>query len=79
MRSSFAAAMMGIGGISVAFATVVFVIEIFASRSDPLHKVPTMTALAVGCLMGGAILFGLGFLLNRFGRRTGGGALSGTR
>jgi len=69
----------GAPGPAVAVHVVVFVIEIFASRSDPLHKVPTMTALAVGCLMGGAILFGLGFLLNRFGRRTGGGALSGTR
>jgi hypothetical protein len=71
MRSSLAAAMMGIGGIFIAFSMVVFVITIFASRSpDPEHKLATMSALAVAALVGGAVLFGLGFLLNRFGRRS---------
>jgi divalent metal cation (Fe/Co/Zn/Cd) transporter len=71
MRSSLAAAMMGIGGISVAFSIVVFVLMIFASRSpDPEHNLATMRTLGVACLVAGAVLFGLGFLLNRFGRRS---------
>ena len=79
MRSSFAAAMMGIGGIFIAFATVVFVLTILASRSDPEHKVATMSALALASLVAGAVLFGLGFLLNRFGRSTRDGALNTNR
>ena len=60
MRSSFAAALMGIGGIFLAFAVVVFVLEILASRSDSEHKLATMSALAVTSLMAGAILIILG-------------------
>jgi len=70
---------MGIGGIFLCFAMVVFVLEIFASRSDADHKLATMSALAVATLVAGAILFGLGFLLNRFGRSTRNGALGTSR
>lgn len=76
---SFAAALMGIGGISITFAGVVLVLAIFASRSDPEHKLPTMTTLAVVCIVGGAVLFGLGFLLNRIGRGGRDGALTSNR
>jgi ABC-type transport system involved in multi-copper enzyme maturation permease subunit len=79
MRSSFAAALMGIGGIFIAFGSVVFVLAIFASRSDPEHKLATMSALAVSSLVAGAVLFGLGFLLNRIGRSTRDGALGTNR
>lgn len=79
MRSGFAAAMMGIGGISLCFAAVVFVLALFASRSDPDHKLATMTALAVVSLVAGVVLFGLGFLLNRIGRGGRSDALSPNR
>ena len=79
MRSSLAAALMGIGGIFLCFAMVVFVLEIFASRSDADHKLATMSALAAATLVAGAILFGLGFLLNRFGRNSRNGALRANR
>lgn len=79
MRSGFAAAMMGIGGIALCFAAVVFVLALFAGRSDPDHKLATMTTLAIVSLVGGAVLFGLGFLLNRIGRGARNDALSPNR
>jgi hypothetical protein len=79
MRSSFAAVLMGIGGICLCFGGVVFALVIFASRSDPDHKLATMNALGAGSLVGGAVLFGLGFLLNRIGRGTRDGSLSTNR
>ena len=69
MRAYLSATLMGIGGIFVSFAAVIFVIEIFASRSDPEHRVPAMTALGMETLIGGAILLVLGYLLTRVGRR----------
>ncbi|HEV2018675.1 MAG TPA: hypothetical protein VGQ98_10260 [Gemmatimonadaceae bacterium] len=79
MRSGFAAAFMGIGGIFLCFSVVVFVIEIFARRSDAGHQLATMSALAVATFVGGVILFGLGYLLNRIGRSTRNGALTANR
>lgn len=70
MRSSFAAAFMGIGGIFLCFSVVVFVIEIFSRRSNAGHQLATMSALAVATFAGGLIAFGLGYLLNRAGRKT---------
>jgi Na+/proline symporter len=68
MRSYISATLMSIGGIFVSFAAVIFIIEIFASRSDPEHRVPAMTALGLETLIGGAILVVLGYLLTRIGR-----------
>ncbi len=65
MRSSFAAAFMGIGGIFVSFAAVVFVLEFFTRRTSAVHQLPTMSAVGVIMLVGGGALFALGFLLNR--------------
>ena len=79
MRSGFAAAFMGIGGILLCFSVVVFVIEIFARRSDAGHQLATMSALAVATFVGGVILFGLGYLLNRVGRSIRNGALTADR
>ena len=68
MRSGFAAAFMGIGGIFLCFSLVVFVIEIFARRGDIGHQLATMSALAAAAFVGGVVIFGLGYLLNRVGR-----------
>jgi MFS family permease len=68
MRTYLSAALMGIGGIFVSFGAVVFIIEIFARRSDPEHRVPEMTALGMETVIGGAILMVLGYLLARMWR-----------
>jgi hypothetical protein len=68
MRSYFAAAFMGIGGIFLSFAAVVFIIEYFTSRTNAVHQLPTMTALGMLTLVGGGVLFALGYLLNRMRR-----------
>jgi hypothetical protein len=67
MRVYLTGAMIGIGGMFVSFAAVVFVLEIFASRSDPEHRIPTMSALGLETLVAGGILIILGILLNRLG------------
>ena len=79
MRSGFAAAFMGIGGIFLCFSIVVFVIEIFSRRSNAGHQLATMSALAVATLVGGLIVFGLGYLLNRIGRGSRNGELTADR
>ena len=68
MRSGFAAAFMGIGGIFVCFSVVVFVLGTFARRSHAGQQLATMSALAVATFVGGVVVFGLGYLLNRIGR-----------
>jgi hypothetical protein len=65
MRSSFAAAFMGIGGIFISFAAVVFILELFTRQTDLVHQLPTMTGLGMLTLVGGVVLFGLGYLLGR--------------
>jgi drug/metabolite transporter (DMT)-like permease len=65
MRSYFAAAFMGIGGIFLAFAAVVFILELFTRQTDLVHQLPTMTGLGVLTLVGGGVLFVLGYILNR--------------
>jgi hypothetical protein len=79
MRSGFAAAFMGIGGIFLCFSLVVFVLETLARRGDVGHQLATMSALAVATFVGGVILFGLGYLLNRIGRSTRNSALTANR
>jgi uncharacterized membrane protein YcjF (UPF0283 family) len=79
MRSSFAAAFMGIGGIFLCFSVVVFVIEIFSRRSNAGHQLATMSALAAATLVVGLVVFGLGYLLNRIGRSSRNGAFTTDR
>lgn len=79
MRSGFAAAFMGIGGIFLCFSVVVFVLETFAGRSHSGQQLVTMSAVAVTTFVGGVLVFGLGYLLNRIGRSAGNSALTPTR
>jgi divalent metal cation (Fe/Co/Zn/Cd) transporter len=79
MRSGFAAAFMGIGGIFLCFSLVVFVLETFARRADAGHQLAAMSAVAVAAFVGGVIVFGLGYLLNRVGRNTRNDAISASR
>jgi hypothetical protein len=71
MRSGFAAGFMGIGGILLCFSLVVFVLETLARRSNSGHQLATMSSLAVATFVGGVVVFGLGYLLNRIGRSAG--------
>ena len=70
MRVYVSSTLMGIGGIFVSFSAVIFIIEIFASRSDPEHRVHDITRLGLQTLIGGAILIVLGYLLSRMWRRS---------
>jgi biotin transporter BioY len=79
MRSGFVAAFMGIGGIFLCFSVVVFVLGLFARRSDVGNQVATMNLLTVAAFVVGVILFGLGYLLNRIGRSSRNGALTANR
>jgi hypothetical protein len=58
---------------------VVFVLETFARRSNSGHQLATMSALAVATFMGGVVVFGLGYLLNRIGHSTGNSAATTNR
>jgi hypothetical protein len=69
MRAYLAATMIGIGSMLASFAAVVFVLALLARGSDPEHRIPTMSALGVETLVGGAILVVLGIVLNRVGTR----------
>jgi hypothetical protein len=74
MRSHVAAGLMGIGSIFLAFGAVVLVISFAASRADPQRSLAGMHVLAIESIVGGAILVGVGALLNRSGRKSAGSA-----
>ena len=68
MRSGFAAGLMGIGGILLSFGAVIVVLAFFARQGgDTRLELPAMTTVALGSLVAGAVMFGAGFLLARFG------------
>jgi hypothetical protein len=69
MRSGFAAGLMGIGGILLAFGAVVVVLAFFASEGGVATRLqlPAMTTVALGSLVVGAVMFGAGFFLSRVG------------
>ena len=68
MRTGLAAAFMGIGGIFVSFGAVIVVLALLARTGDTRGELPAMTTLATLCIAGGAVLFGVGYLLGRVGR-----------
>lgn len=69
MRSGISEALMGIGGIFVAFGATVLVIAVFARRSPATRgELPTMMTLGTGAVVVGAVLFAAGYLLARTGR-----------
>ena len=68
---NMAMVLMSLGGIILSFGMVVFVIELFASYFGSEHGLRVMTVTGTGLAVIGAVLFGLGFLVSRFGRRDG--------
>jgi hypothetical protein len=74
MRSGLVAALMGIGGILASFGATILVISIFSRMNDWRVQLPEMMSVGTGSLVIGAAMFVLGFLLNRVGRKSAGGA-----
>jgi hypothetical protein len=70
MRSGLTAALMGIGGIFVSFGAVIVVLSLFARQGETRGELPAMTTLATISIVGGAVLFGAGYLLGRVGRNS---------
>ena len=68
MRSGLSAGLMGIGGIFISFGAVIVVLALFARQNNTRGELPAMTMLATAAIVGGAVLFGAGYLLSRIGR-----------
>jgi hypothetical protein len=68
MRTGLSAAFMGIGGIFLSFGAVIVVLALFARYDNVRGELPAMTSLATLAIVGGAVLFGAGYLLGRMGR-----------
>lgn len=60
---------MGIGGIFLAFGVTVQVIAIFTRLNAWRGQLPTMMTVGIGSLVIGGVMFVLGWLLHRTGRR----------
>ena len=69
---------MGIGAVFLAFGSVILVIAFVAHTADAQRNIATMITTALGALLGGAILFGGGFLLRR-GKEKPAGATASSR
>ncbi len=62
---------MSLGGIITSFGMVVFLIEMFARYFGSDHGLRVMTVTGTGLVVIGAVMFGLGFLVSRLGRKDG--------
>jgi len=62
---------MGVGGIFLSFAFTILVIAIFTRMSPQWRgEFPTEMSTATGFLIGGGVMFILGWILHRTGRRS---------
>lgn len=70
MRHFFAATLMGLGGVCLAFGFTVFVLTFAVNRVDPTQGLHGRIFTGVGALVIGIVLFGVGILLGGYaGRR----------
>ncbi len=65
---------MGIGGIFMSFGAVIVVLALLARHADTRGQLPEMTLVATASIVGGAVLFGAGYLLGRVGQPASGSA-----
>lgn len=72
---NMAMALMALGGIILSFGMVVFLIELLAGYFGSQHGLRVMTATGTGLVVIGAVMFALGFLVGRQGRKDGHPAL----
>jgi len=68
MRSGLTAALMGVGGIFLAFGFTIMAISVFAHQGDWRIWLPGMMKAGPAFLVVGGVMFVLGWLLNRTGR-----------
>jgi hypothetical protein len=61
---------MGVGGIFLAFGFTIVLIAIFTRMSSWRDKFPFEMTVATGFLVVGGVMFVLGWLLSRTGRRS---------
>jgi hypothetical protein len=70
MRSFLSAGLMGVGGIFLSFAVTILIIAIFTRTSSMWRSsFPTEMSVATFFLVVGGVMFVLGWLLHRGGRR----------
>jgi len=75
MRSFLSAGLMGVGGIFLSFAVTILIIAIFTRTSSMWRSsFPTEMSAATFFLIVGGVMFVLGWLLQRGGRRSDEGA-----
>lgn len=66
MRSRLSEALMGIGGILMAFGFTTIIIGYFAHlNTNTRAEFPAILSLFTGMFVGGAVLFAAGYLLHR--------------
>jgi len=66
MRSRFSEALMGIGGILLAFGVTTIIIGYFAHlNTNTRAEFPAILSLFTGSMVVGAVLFAAGYLLHR--------------
>jgi len=69
MRSRFSEALMGIGGIFIAFGATALIIGLFARQmTNTRAEFPAILTVATGAVVVGAVMFGAGYLLHRMTR-----------
>ena len=70
MRHFFAATLVGLGGVALAFGFVIFVLTFAVNRVDPTQGLHGRLITGGGSFVIGIVLVGLGVLLGGFaGRR----------
>jgi hypothetical protein len=71
MRSLFAGTFVSLGAVCLGFSAVVFILTFAVNRVDPSQGLGGRIETGLISLVFGVILFGIGFLLRGFGRRSG--------
>lgn len=68
MRSGLVAALMGVGGIFLAFGTTALIISIFTRMNGWHLEFADAMRVGTGSVVIGGVMFVAGYLLNRMGR-----------
>jgi uncharacterized membrane protein YidH (DUF202 family) len=69
MRSLLAATLVGLGGVSLAFGVVVFILTFAVSRVDPTQGLQGRLETGLLSTVLGVVLMGVGVLLGGYARR----------
>ena len=69
MRSLFAATLAGLGGVSLAFGVVIFILTLAVSRADPSQGLHGRVETGLISTILGVVLMGAGVLLGGYAKR----------